>query len=108
MKPITEEAFLTRLRKICLPLTGTEEKLSHGHPSFATAKGAYAVLEEYRGDLSLCIKVGKEMQGVFLADPRFYRTPYIGHRGWVSLKLHAAPLDWTEIAELVKASHRGV
>ena len=108
MKPVTEEAFLARLRKICLPLEGTQEKLSHGHPSFATAKGIYAVVEEYHGDLSLCIKVGKEMQGVFLADPRFYKTPYIGHRGWVSLKLHAASLDWQEIAGLVKASHRSI
>src|SRR5580692_1958070 len=75
---ITESQILERMRKICLPLAGTEEKLTHGHPAFATSKGIYAVLEEYRGDLSICVKVGKEMQGIFLKDPRFYSTPYIG------------------------------
>jgi predicted DNA-binding protein (MmcQ/YjbR family) len=103
---MTEVQVLERMRKICMPLAGTEEKVSHGHPAFATGKGIYAVLEEYRGELSICIKVGKEMQGVFLTDPRFYKTPYIGNRGWVSLKVHAAPLDWKEMGELLVGSYR--
>ena len=96
------------MRKICMALEGTQEKVSHGHPAFFTAKGIYAVLEVYRGELSLCVKVGKEMQGVFLADPRFYLTPYIGKRGWVSLRMHATPLDWTEIGALLKASYQSI
>jgi len=95
------------MRKICLALDGTEEKLSHGHPSFATKKGIYAVLEEYRGELSICVKVGLDVQGAFLEDPRFYLTPYSGKHGWVSLKVHAAPLDWKEIAGLLTGSHCG-
>jgi predicted DNA-binding protein (MmcQ/YjbR family) len=105
---VTEAQILERIRKICLPLAGTEEKVSHGHPAFSTKKGIYAVLEEYRGDLSICINVGKEMQGVFLKDARFYLTPYIGKRGWVSLKVHAAPLDWNEVGELLVGSYRNV
>lgn len=89
-----------------MTLDGTEEKLSHGHPTFATKKGTYAVLEEYRGELSICVKVGLEVQGVFLEDSRYYLTPYIGRLGWVSLKVHAAPLDWKEIGELLRGSHR--
>jgi predicted DNA-binding protein (MmcQ/YjbR family) len=49
---------------------------------------------------------GLDLQGVFLKDPRFYKTPYIGRKGWVSLKLRAAPLDWPEITELIKASYQ--
>ena len=86
-------------------LDGTEEKLSHGHPTFATKKGTYAVLEEYRGKLSICVKVGLEVQGVFLEDSRYYLTPYIGKLGWVSLKVHAAALDWKEIGGLLSGSH---
>ena len=93
------------MRKICLALPGSEEKISHGHPSFSTSKGIYAVLETYKGELSLCVKVGKQLQGAFLEDPRFYLTPYIGRHGWVSLKIHAAPLDWKEIAGLLEGSH---
>jgi predicted DNA-binding protein (MmcQ/YjbR family) len=103
---VTEQQVLTRMRKICLALPGTEEKSSHGHPTFATKKGIYAVLEEYKGELSICVKVGLEVQGAFLADPRYYLTPYIGKLGWVSLKVHAAPLDWKEIAGLLAGSHQ--
>lgn len=101
----TEHQVLARMRKICLGLDGTEERLSHGHPTFATKKGIYAVLEEYRGELSICVKVGLEVQGLFLKDPRYYLTPYSGKHGWVSLKVHAAPLDWEEIGELLAGSH---
>jgi predicted DNA-binding protein (MmcQ/YjbR family) len=101
----TEQQVLARMRKICLALEGTEEKTSHGHPSFATSKGIYAVLEEYRGELSICVKVGLEVQGAFLEDSRFYLTPYTGRLGWVSLKVHAAPLDREEIGELLAGSH---
>jgi predicted DNA-binding protein (MmcQ/YjbR family) len=104
----TEAQILQRMRRICMSLPGTEEKITHGHPAFVSGGHIYAVLEEYRGELSICIKVGKEMQGIFLKDPRFYSTPYIGKLGWVSLKVHAAPLDWTEIASLLEGSCRNV
>ena len=42
---MTEAQILESIRKICVPFAGTEEKLSHGHPAFATKKGIYAVLE---------------------------------------------------------------
>jgi predicted DNA-binding protein (MmcQ/YjbR family) len=103
---MTEQQVLARMRKICMALEGTEEKLSHGHPTFATKKGTYAVLEEYRGELSICVKVGLEVQGVFLEDPRYYLTPYIGRLGWVSLKVHAGKLDWKEVGELLRGSYR--
>jgi predicted DNA-binding protein (MmcQ/YjbR family) len=102
----TEDRVLTRMRKICMALDGTEERLSHGHPTFAAKKGIYAVLEEYRGELSICVKVGLDVQSVFLEDPRFYLTPYTGKLGWVSLKVHAAPLDWIEIGGLLAGSHQ--
>jgi predicted DNA-binding protein (MmcQ/YjbR family) len=102
----TEQQVLSRMRRTCLALPGMEEKLSHGHPSFATSEGIYAVIEEYRGELSICVKVGLEVQGAFLADPRYYLTPYSGRLGWVSLKVHAAPLDWEEIDGLLAGSHR--
>jgi predicted DNA-binding protein (MmcQ/YjbR family) len=102
----TEQQVLTKIRKICLTLPGTEEKLSHGHPTFATSKRTYAVLEVYKGDLSICVNVGLAVQGAFLEDSRYYLTPYIGRLGWVSLKVHAAPLDWKEISGLLIGSYQ--
>ncbi len=34
----------------------------------------------------------------------FFKTPYIGHQGWVSLPA-TGRLDWKEITELVKGSY---
>jgi predicted DNA-binding protein (MmcQ/YjbR family) len=99
------DSILRRLRKGCMALPDATETVSFGHPTFQVNGKAFAVLEEYKGELSICVKVGTNVQGVFLADNRFYRTPYIGKHGWISLKVHAAPLDWDEIYELLKGSH---
>ena len=72
MPAITADSFLKRMRAICLALPGSREIISHGHPAFARGKRVYAVLEEYRGELSLCVNVGLAVQGIFLVDPRFY------------------------------------
>jgi predicted DNA-binding protein (MmcQ/YjbR family) len=102
---LSEDAILRRLRKICLQLPAATEGLSFGHATFRVANKIFAVLEEYKGELGICLKVGTLLQGVFLDDPRFFRTPYIGKHGWVTLRVYAAPLDWNEIRELVKGSY---
>ena len=66
----------------------------------------FAVLEEYKGELGICVKVEKDLQGIFLDDSRFLRTPYIGKHGWVTLKVFAARLNWTEVKDLVRGSYR--
>jgi len=100
------DAILKRVRKLCLALPGTAETVTFGNPTFQVTRKTFVVLEEYKGELTLCFKVGKDMQGAFLKDPRFFITPYVGRYGWVSLRVHAAPLDWNEIAELTCGSFR--
>jgi predicted DNA-binding protein (MmcQ/YjbR family) len=102
---ISEAAVLKKLRAICLRLPAASEGVTFGHPTFRIAGKMFAVLEEYKGELGICVKVGTLMQGVFLDDPRFFRTPYIGKHGWVTLRVHAARLNWSEIRELVKGSY---
>jgi len=106
LAPVTEEQVLPRMRTICAKLPGTEEVVTYGHPGFKTAGRLYAVLEEYKKKLSLCVKVGVEGQDLFLKDPRYYLTPYIGKQGWISLDVNAAPLDWTEVRELIVGSYK--
>jgi predicted DNA-binding protein (MmcQ/YjbR family) len=102
MPPAT--GMLTKLRKICESLPDMVETVSFGHPTFKAAGKTFAVFEMYKSELGLALKVEKELQGVFLKDPRFYLTPYIGKQGWVTLRM-TSKLDWKEIRELVKASH---
>ena len=40
------------------------------------------------------------------ADPeRFFVPPYVGHKGWVGMRLDSGP-DWDEVAALVRRSYR--
>lgn len=103
---LTESQILVRLRKICLALPGANETVSFGHPTFKTNGKTFCVFEEYKGELGICVKVEMELQGLFLDDPRFFRTPYIGKFGWVTLKVYAARLNWTEVRDLVRGSYR--
>ena len=100
-----EQKILSKLREICLELPGASETVTFGHPTFQAGKmKTFAVLERYKGELSISFKVGKALQSVFLDDPRFFKTPYVGQHGWVSLRANTK-LDWKEIAELVRGSH---
>jgi predicted DNA-binding protein (MmcQ/YjbR family) len=105
MKP-GREAVLDRIRQISLALPESSETITFGNPAFQIAQKTYCVLEEYKGELSLAVKVGRERQARLLKDSRFYRTPYVGRFGWVSLRIHAAPVDWTEVQALIEDSYR--
>src|SRR5580704_3584063 len=104
----SEAQILRRLRKICFGLPGVAEGITFNHPTFRVNGRMFAVLEEYKGELGICVKVERELQGIFLDDSRFFRTPYIGKHGWVTLKVYAARLNWTEVKGLVRGSHRHV
>jgi hypothetical protein len=39
------------------------------------------------------------------APDRFYRPPYVGHRGWLGVRLDVE-VDWAEVAALVRDSYR--
>jgi predicted DNA-binding protein (MmcQ/YjbR family) len=99
-----EKKILAKLREICLALPKTSETVTFGHPTFQVSTKTFSVLEIYKGELSICVKVGKQMQPIFLQDRRFYRTPYVGQHGWVSLRANTR-LNWKEIAELVRGSY---
>ena len=103
---LTDTAVLPPLRKACFRLPGATETVTFGHPTFQIEGKTFAVLEEYKGELGIAVKVERNLQSVFLKDPRFFMTPYIGKHGWVTLSVNAAPLNWKEIAELLAGSYR--
>jgi predicted DNA-binding protein (MmcQ/YjbR family) len=93
-----------RLRKICLALPGVEESIMHGHPVFRIKDKSFCIWHGADGDPAIALKVAKNEQGIFLNDPRFFKTPYIGQHGWISLKAKGR-LNWKEVEELVKGSY---
>ncbi len=109
------EAALERLRPVALALPGVIEKRSHGSPTFFTADGrkgrTFASLHDERewGEGRLCLWfAGPEgLQEALVAGgpERYFVPPYVGHRGWVGLRLDLPQTDWDEAAGCIEDAH---
>jgi len=44
---------------------------------------------------------------IFTDPERFFRPPYVGHRGWVGVRVDGRP-DWALVATLVEQAYRQV
>jgi hypothetical protein len=98
---------LARLREICLALPETSERLSHGAPSFfIRGKTCFLMLlHDHHGDGRFaiwCAAPAGDQQLLVDADPdKFFVPPYVGHRGWLGVRLDRG-LDWEELAGVVE------
>jgi predicted DNA-binding protein (MmcQ/YjbR family) len=95
---------LAKLREICLALPEVQEVKSWGHPTFKAAGKTFAVLETYNNHLCICFKATLPLQQLLIEDPRFFKTPYIGKQGWVSL-IADKPPKWSEVRQLIRESY---
>ena len=100
-------AATDRVRALCLALPETSERLSHGAPTFfVRGKKAFVmVLVDHHGDgifgLWTAAPPGNQ-ELLVAADPgRFFRPPYVGHRGWLGVRLDRS-VDWDEVAGIVE------
>lgn len=95
------------MRQLCLALPATSERFSHGAPTFFVQekKAFVMVLQDHHGDgiFGLWTAAPPGNQELLVqADPeRFFRPPYVGHRGWLGVRLDRE-LDWDEIAGIVE------
>jgi predicted DNA-binding protein (MmcQ/YjbR family) len=96
--------MIDRLRKVCLALPDVEESVMHGHPVFRILGKSFCIWHGVADDPAIALKVAKSEQGMFLEDERFFKTPYIGQHGWISIRA-SGRLNWKEISELVKGSY---
>lgn len=91
--PAAEE-HLRRVRRICIALPQTTEKLSHGEPTFFVAKKVYAMFannHHHDGHVAVWIPAAPGAQATLIrSEPaKFFRPPYVGVKGWVGVKLEA-------------------
>ena len=107
---MTSEELLARVGDICLALPETTTKLSHGAPSFAVAGKMFAYFtDDHHGDGRTAVLVktsGVEEQEMLLeSDPAlYYRPPYIGHKGWIGLRLDRGEPDWDHVSDRIAQS----
>ena len=103
-----------RLRAICMAFPEVTERLSHGAPTwFVRDKKVFVTFWDHgHHDHDFphlwCAAPPGAQQELIAANPeRFFRPPYVGHRGWLGVRLDRDP-DWTEIAELCEDAYRVV
>jgi len=100
-------ATLERLRDVCLSLPETSERPSHGAPSFfVRGKTCFLMLlDDHHGDGRFAIWCAAEpgtQEALVAGDPeRFFRPPYVGHRGWLGVLLHG-DVDWDDVAGIAE------
>lgn len=89
-KPADGEAQIERVRRICLSLPGTWEKISHGEPTWFVDKRVFAMFSNnHHGDghiaVTLPAAIGVQEALIKKSPGKFYRPPYVGVRGWVGI-----------------------
>ena len=108
----TADAALAEIRRICLDLPEATERLSHGSPTwFAGKKTMVMFLDDHHGDgrLALWVAAPPGVQSAMVAQEpeRFFVPPYVGHRGWLGVRLDRTP-DWDEVGDIVEEAYRQV
>jgi hypothetical protein len=103
-----------QLRAICLALPEVTERPSHGAPTwFVRDKKAFVTLwadghHDNQFPHLWCAGPAGAQQELTAAEPgRFFRPPYVGHRGWIGLRLDRE-VDWAEIGELCQDAYRAI
>ena len=86
------EKHVERVRKVCLQLPETMEKLSHGEPTFFVKKRVFAMCSinhHNDGHIAVVIPAAIGIQAALIEESpkKFYRPPYVGHAGWVGIEL---------------------
>ncbi len=102
---------LDRLRGLCLALPETTERLSHGEPAwFVRDKKTFVMYADHHHDdrVGFWCAAGPGVRDALLAsDPdRYFYPPYVGHRGWLGVRLDVPDVDWAEIDEIVTDAYR--
>ena len=104
---------LDRLREIRASLPETSERLSHGAPAFFyREKRCFLMLMDNHHDdgrLAIwCAAPAGAQELLVGTDPeKFFRPPYVGHRGWLGVMLQG-DVDWDEIAGIVEEAYATV
>jgi hypothetical protein len=103
---------LEKLRKIISQWPETDERVSHGSPTFWGGKKTFASFHDnHHGDgrLAIWIKSDADTQeGLVEAnDEVFFIPPYVGPSGWIGVRLER-DVDWELVEGLLLDGYRSV
>jgi len=103
---------LERIRKIIAAWPETDERVSHGAPTFWGGKKTFASFQnDHHGDgrIAAWIKSDADTQeGLVEANPDvFFVPPYVGPSGWLGVRLEG-DVDWGLVEGLLEDGYRMV
>ena len=103
---------LERLRRIIGAWPETDERISHGSPTFWGGKKTFASFHiDHHGDgrVAVWCKASHDDQEALVdADPTtFFVPPYVGPSGWVGINLEDH-VDWSIVSEILEEGYRMV
>jgi hypothetical protein len=83
---------LRRLRRACLSIPGTMERISHGEPTFFTPRRVFAMFANNHhddGHVAVWLPAGPGVQEALIdeAPQIYFRPPYVGPAGWIGVEL---------------------
>ncbi len=86
------EDQIERVRRICLALPGTWEKISHGEPTWFVDQRVFAMFSNNHhsdGHVAVTVPAAIGVQEMLIkkSPKTFYRPPYVGVRGWVGIEV---------------------
>jgi hypothetical protein len=104
-----EKAAVARLRAICRALPEATEKIAWGELTWRAGKIFAQMDTHHHGadHVAVWVPARPGVQEALVAeDPeRFFRPPYVGHLGWVGIRIDRKP-DWKVVAGLVADGYR--
>jgi predicted DNA-binding protein (MmcQ/YjbR family) len=93
------------IRRLCMALPGTAEVEAWGHPNFQVSGRTFAVFEIYKGRPCIAISADPEEQAFLVERFGFFKTPYVGNRGWVSAWVDQ-PAPFRLMGDVTRQAHR--
>jgi hypothetical protein len=105
---------LEQVRAVFMALPEVTERPSHGAPSwFVRDKKCVANFwadghhEDPRPQIWCAAPPGAQAELIGDDPKRYFRPPYVGHRGWVGVSM-TEDIDWVEFAEVAREAYRAV
>ena len=106
------ERLLDRARAVIAAWPETDERLSHGSPTWWGGRKTFATwAEDHHGDgrIALWIKSDFDTQEALVeANPDvFFVPPYVGPSGWIGVEVDGE-VDWGVVEGLLEDGYRAV
>ena len=97
--------MLDNVRTICLALPEAVEVIDgFGHNTYKVNGKSFVISGESEKGFSLSFKSDRETQELLLQKEHYYKTPYIGQHGWVSMQ-NPNGEDWEELSDLIQEAY---